>query len=76
MTYIPYLQFLGIIVSLAGTLSFFLVGMLVAELWASSKRLSKIAETRDNERAAETEVFEEYDPFEDLLGKDDTEEQA
>jgi hypothetical protein len=67
----PWLStgFIGAIVSLTGVLTVFLVGMVFADLWASSRRTHDIIRAREKrqaETAAETETSE--DPFEEEIG--------
>jgi len=67
----PWLStgFIGAILSLTGVLTVFLVGMVFADLWASSRRthdLIKAREKRQAEAAAETQTSE--DPFEEEIG--------
>jgi hypothetical protein len=60
--------FLGIIVSLTGALTVFLVGMIFADLWAASRRTRKIIENRKARTASEVELPSDYDPFEESIG--------
>ncbi|MFO7835409.1 MAG: hypothetical protein R6V83_02050 [Candidatus Thorarchaeota archaeon] len=64
----PALRFIGIILAFAGTLSIFLVGMVFADLWASSRRTKDIIKARkESERECTEEDLE--DPFVELLGE-------
>ncbi|MCF2136135.1 MAG: hypothetical protein K9W43_02755 [Candidatus Thorarchaeota archaeon] len=53
----PYLStgFFGAVISMAGVLSIFLVGMVFADLWAASKRTKDIIKAREARRAAEAQ---------------------
>ncbi len=68
----PWLStgFFGIIISLAGAISFFLVAMVFADLWASArlnKSLPKSKGVTEIEAGAGNSAF---DPFEDELETD------
>lgn len=56
--------FIGIVLSLAGVLTCFVFGMLFADLWSTSRRLSSFSKAHDEEDLEDDseEVF--YDPFE------------
>jgi len=65
------LAFIGSVLALAGVLTVFLVGMVFADLWASSRRTKDIIKARE-ERMRELEEEEEQesdvdDPFLDAL---------
>jgi hypothetical protein len=60
--------FLGIIVSLTGALTVFLVGMIFADLWAASRRTRKIIEERKIQTPSESELSYDNDPFEESIG--------
>lgn len=66
---IPGWQFIGVVLSLTGVLTIFLVGMVFADLWASHRRTKQIIHDRE-ERGLQTEEDEdlEEDPFEETLG--------
>lgn len=70
LTFIPYLQFLGIVISLAGALSLFLVGMIMGDMWAASRRLSKIGREHDEKGSLDDAAENDIDPFEDLLSQE------
>lgn len=66
----PMLAFIGSVLALAGVLTVFLVGMVFADLWASSRRTKDIIKARE-ERMRELEDEEQEsdvdDPFLDAL---------
>ncbi len=65
----PALRFIGSIISLTGVLSVFLVGMVVADLWASSRRTRAMVRERGEDAGEESmEVVD--DPFEDAIGEE------
>ncbi|MFW9920668.1 MAG: hypothetical protein ACFFED_13775 [Candidatus Thorarchaeota archaeon] len=65
------LRFIGAIISLAGVLTVFLVGMVFADLWAASRRTKDIIKAREKriEELGEEEKkdYDESDPFLDTL---------
>ncbi|MGV9170930.1 MAG: hypothetical protein ACOC38_13470 [Promethearchaeia archaeon] len=66
----PALRFIGIILAFAGTLCIFLVGMVFADLWVSSRRTKDITKAREeSEREYTDEDLE--DPFVELLGENE-----
>jgi hypothetical protein len=70
------LRFIGAIIALTGVLVVFLVGMVFADLWASSRRTKDIIKAREKrmreEEKEEAEaIADESDPFLDTL--DDSE---
>ena len=60
--------FLGIIISLTGALTLFLMGMVFADLWAASRRTRDIIESREAQIKPESELPSDYDPFEESIG--------
>ena len=69
LLFVPGLQFIGVVLSLTGVLTFFLVGVVFADLWAAHRRTKQII--RDHQaRGEETtdEVDFDEDPFEETLG--------
>jgi predicted DNA repair protein MutK len=64
----PALRFIGIILAFTGTLTIFLVGMVFADLWASSRRTKDIIKARE-EREKEIAEEELDDPFVELIGE-------
>ncbi len=69
MMYIPYLGFIGAIVSLTGALSVFLVGMVYADLWAAHRRTRSIIKAREERGIKEDDdADDDYDPFVDEIG--------
>ena len=69
LLFVPGLQFIGVILSLTGVLTFFLVGVVFADLWAAHRRTRKIIqdrEARGEETTDEVDIGE--DPFEEALG--------
>ncbi len=67
----PWLStgFIGAIVSLTGVLTVFLVGMVFADLWASSRRTRDIIRAREKRQAeTSTEPETPEDPFEETIG--------
>ncbi|NHJ13924.1 MAG: hypothetical protein EAX95_09605 [Candidatus Thorarchaeota archaeon] len=82
LNFIPLLRFFGTILALTGVMSVFLVGMVYADLYASSRRskdIIKAREARDAEleasdgesTKAEPEDFVVSDPFEESFGDED-----
>jgi membrane protein implicated in regulation of membrane protease activity len=70
----PMLAFIGSVLALAGVLTVFLVGMVFADLWASSRRTKDIIKAREK-RMRELEAEEESDvddPFLDALEENDS----
>ncbi|MHA2423725.1 MAG: hypothetical protein ACXAEF_03000 [Candidatus Thorarchaeota archaeon] len=66
------LRFIGTIIAFTGVLVVFLVGMVFADLWASSRRTKDIIKDREKrmkrEAQEESEVIaDESDPFLDTL---------
>ncbi len=74
--------FIGAVISMAGVLSIFLVGMVFADLWAASKRTKDMIKARDarlaEERSAPSAGAESMDdddddefpdPFEEEIGE-------
>ncbi|MHA1781126.1 MAG: hypothetical protein ACTSYL_09735 [Candidatus Thorarchaeota archaeon] len=73
----PYIStgFLGAVISMAGVLSIFLVGMVFADLWAASKRTKDIIKAREARRAAEAQAAPATGPATAQdVAKDDDEE--
>ena len=69
LLFIPGLQFIGVVLSLTGVLTFFLVGVVFADLWAAHRRTKQIIrdrEARDEETTDDVDLDE--DPFEETLG--------
>jgi len=69
LLFVPGLQFIGVILSLTGVLTFFLVGVVFADLWAAHRRTRKIIrdrEARGEETTDEVDIGE--DPFEEAVG--------
>ena len=66
----PYLMFIGAVLSLAGVLSVFLVGMVFADLWAASRRTKDIIKAREARGVPDTGGPIEEDPFVDTLEED------
>jgi hypothetical protein len=66
---VPGLQFIGVILSLTGVLTIFLVGMVFADLWTSHRRTKQIIKEREERGlpAEEDGDFDE-DPFEEAAG--------
>ncbi len=64
----PALRLIGSIIALTGVLSVFLVGMVVADLWAASRRTRSLARERDVGAVLSAEGVE-TDPFEDAVGE-------
>ena len=66
------LRFIGAVISLTGVLTIFLVGMVFADLWASSRRTKDIIKAREErmeqEEKEDSEAkADEADPFLDRL---------
>ncbi len=67
---IPILAFIGSVISLAGALSVFLVGMVFADLWAAHRRTRDIIKAREERGIKDEEELDaDYDPFVDEIGK-------
>lgn len=66
----PWLStgFIGAVISLAGVLSIFLVGMVFADLWAASKRTKDIAKARQARSSFAKVDLTVQDPFEEEVG--------
>jgi len=69
MNLVPWLRFIGSIIALTGVMAIFLVGMVFADLWVSSRRTKDIIKARE---ARDAELEEESiddkiiaDPFEE-----------
>lgn len=69
LLFIPGLQFFGAILSLTGSLTVFLVGMVFADLWAAHRRTQQMIKDRE-ERGLMTDEDEDLDedPFEEVIG--------
>ena len=65
------LRFIGTVLSLAGVLSVFLVGMVFADLWAAHRRTKSIIKERE-EKGLPSERDEDLveDPFTETLDDD------
>ncbi len=66
------LRFIGAVIALTGVLTVFLVGMVFADLWASSRRTKDIIKAREErmeqEEKEDSEAkADESDPFLDTL---------
>ncbi len=57
----PMLAFIGSVLALAGVLTVFLVGMVFADLWASSRRTKDIIKAREK-RMMELDEEEDQEP--------------
>ncbi|MHA1902445.1 MAG: hypothetical protein ACXADL_02010 [Candidatus Thorarchaeota archaeon] len=64
------LRFIGAVVSLAGALSVFLVGMVFADLYAASRRTKDIIKAREEWGEEITDEPITKDPFIDTLDED------
>lgn len=73
---VPFLRFIGTILALSGVMTIFLVGMVFADLWASSRRTKNIIKAREARDAEpdkeEVDAMVGPDPFEESFGDDDT----
>jgi hypothetical protein len=68
------LAFIGSVISLAGALSVFLVGMVYADLWAAHRRTRDIIKAREARGIQDEEEMDaDYDPFIDEIGQMDEE---
>ena len=65
------LRFIGTVLSLAGVLSVYLVGMVFADLWAASRRTRNIIKAREAQGIEETDESFVVDPFIDTVGEED-----
>lgn len=68
----PWLStgFFGIVISFAGAISLFLVGMVFADLWASARRTKSLMKARRISDNGSVEKSPAFDPFEDELEHD------
>jgi hypothetical protein len=75
MNLIPILRFIGTILALTGVMAIFLVGMVFADLWASSRRTKDIIKAREARDAemdrGEVDAMVGPDPFEESFSDDD-----
>ena len=67
LTTIQLLRFIGIVLSLTGVLTLFLVGVVFADLWAASRRTKDIIKAREARGIADPEEPLDEDPFVDTL---------
>lgn len=74
LTTIELLRFFGIVLSLAGVLTMFLVGMVFADLWAASRRTKDIIKARKARGIEDPEERIDEDPFVDTLFDEDLKE--
>ena len=73
LTYLhPWLStgFFGIVISLAGVVSFFFVGLLFADFWASAHLTKSLMKDKGAVEVEEGERSSVSDPFEDELDSD------
>jgi hypothetical protein len=73
LTYLhPWLStgFIGIVISLAGAISLFLVGMVFADLWASNRLTKSLTREGITADVGAREGGSAVDPFEDELESD------
>ncbi len=71
LTFIPGLGFIGAIISMTGVLTVFLVGTVFADLWSAARRTKQIIDSREDRGEADPEdINDDYDPFEERMGKD------
>ncbi len=68
----PWLStgFIGAVISLAGVLSIFLVGMVFADLWAASRRTKDIVKARQARSPSAKTDMTVQDPFEEEVGRE------
>lgn len=66
------LRFIGILLSLTGVLTVFLVGVVFADIWAASHRTQDIIRARE-QLQRELQAEHESDPFLDTLDEPDSE---
>ncbi|MFW9887252.1 MAG: hypothetical protein ACFFER_03670 [Candidatus Thorarchaeota archaeon] len=55
----PYFRFIGTVIALAGSLTVFLVGMVFADLWVSSRRTKQIMKEREAKINEESDALSE-----------------
>ncbi|RDE13605.1 MAG: hypothetical protein C4K49_08470 [Candidatus Thorarchaeota archaeon] len=63
--------FIGAVISLAGVLSIFLVGMVFADLWAASRRTKDIIKARQARSSSAKADATGQDPFEEEVGREE-----
>ena len=68
LTTIKFLRFFGIVLSLTGVFTMFLVGVVFADLWAAARRTKDIIKAREDREIQE--AIDE-DPFVDTLYDED-----
>jgi hypothetical protein len=73
LTTIEILRFIGIVLSLTGVLTMFLVGMVYADLLAASKRTKDLIKARKARNTGAPEEPIDEDPFVDMLLDEDNE---
>lgn len=67
LTTIQVLRFIGIVLSLTGVFTIFLVGVVFADLWAASRRTKDIIKAREARGIETPEEPIDEDPFVDTL---------
>lgn len=67
LTTIQVFRFIGIVLSLTGVFTIFLVGVVFADLWAASKRTKDIIKAREARGIEAPEEPIDADPFVDTL---------
>lgn len=67
LTTIQVLRFIGIVLSLTGVLTLFLVGVVFADLWAASRRTKDIIKAREARGIEAPDEPIDEDPFIDTL---------
>jgi hypothetical protein len=73
LTTIEILRFIGVVLSLTGVLTMFLVGMVYADLLAASKRTKDLIKARKARNIGGPEEPIDEDPFVDILYDEDNE---
>ncbi len=73
LTTIEILRFIGVVLSLTGVLTMFLVGMVYADLLAASKRTKDLIKARKARNIGAPEEPIDEDPFVDILYDEDNE---
>lgn len=71
LTTIQVLRFIGIVLSLTGVFTMFLVGVVFADLWAASRRTKDIIKAREARGIEDVQELADEDPFVDTLYDED-----
>lgn len=74
LTTVQVLRFIGIVLSLTGVFTMFLVGVVFADLWAASRRTKDIIKAREARGVEDVQELADEDPFVDTLFDEDNED--